>query len=98
VEDTRAELSEMLADAMCIGTVTREHLQAGELIADVWAANVLAVVHRRATARELRYRLRLTIDTMRCRRVIDDIALSSSDWRCGSSKSSPASPIWHGRR
>src|SRR3954462_13339489 len=46
VEDTRAELSEMLADAMGIGTVTREHLQVGELIADVWAVNVLAVVHR----------------------------------------------------
>jgi AcrR family transcriptional regulator len=81
VEDTRAELSEMLADAMGIGTVTREHLQVGELIADVWAANVLAVVRRRATARELRYRLRLTIDTMRRRSIVDGEP-SSVDARC----------------
>lgn len=81
VEDTRAELSEMLADGMGIGAVTREHLDVSELIADVWAANVLAVVHRRATANELRYRLRLTIDMLRRRRLIDH-APSSSDWRC----------------
>jgi AcrR family transcriptional regulator len=81
VEDTRAELSEMLADGMGAGAVTREHLDVGELIADVWAANVLAVVHRRATANELRHRLRLTIDMMRRRRVID-VAPSSSDRHC----------------
>ena len=81
VEDTRAELSEMLADALGVGAVTREHLDVGQLIADVWAANVLAVVHRRATANELRYRLRLTIDMMRRRRVIDHEPYSS-DWRC----------------
>jgi hypothetical protein len=92
VEDTRAELSEMLADAMGIGAVTREHLEAGELIADVWAANVLAVVHRRATVRELRYRLRLTIDMMRRRRIVD-VAPSSVDWRCASRKSSPPHPF-----
>jgi AcrR family transcriptional regulator len=81
VEDTRSELSEMLAHAMGIGTVTREHLRVGELIADVWAANVLAVVHRRAAADELRHRLRLTIDMMRRRRVTD-LAPSSRDWCC----------------
>jgi AcrR family transcriptional regulator len=92
VEDTRAELSEMLADAMGIGEVTHEHLEAGELIADVWAANVLAVVHRRATTNEMRYRLRLTIDMMRRRRIID-VAPSSVDWRCASRKSSPPHPF-----
>jgi AcrR family transcriptional regulator len=81
VEDTRAELSEMLADAMGVGAVTREHLDIGELIADVWAANVLAVVHRRATANEMGYRLRLTIDMMRRRRILH-VAPSSSDWHC----------------
>jgi AcrR family transcriptional regulator len=77
VEDTRAELSEMLADGMGAGAVTREHLDIGELIADVWAANVLAVVHRRATANELRHRLRLTIDMTR-RRRLTDIAVEDS--------------------
>ena len=70
VDDTRAELSEMLADAMGAGDVTRHHLEAGELIADVWAANVLAVVHRRATVNELRYRLRLAVEMMRHRRSV----------------------------
>jgi AcrR family transcriptional regulator len=68
VDDTRAELSEMLAAAMAVGQVTRRHLEIGELIADVWAANVLAVVHRRATTKELRYRIRLTVDMIRRRR------------------------------
>ncbi|HXO50940.1 MAG TPA: hypothetical protein VN888_07905 [Mycobacterium sp.] len=57
VEDTRAELSEMVAEAMGVGEATRHHREVGELIADVWAANVLAVVHRRATVRDLHYRL-----------------------------------------
>ena len=69
VDDTRAELSEMLADAIGVGEVTAHHLAAGELLADVWAANVLAVVHRRATAKDLRHRLRLTVGLIRSRDV-----------------------------
>jgi AcrR family transcriptional regulator len=65
VEHTRAELSEMLAGAMGAGCVTRHHLEVGELMTDVWAANVLAVVHRRATADELRHRLEVTIDLIK---------------------------------
>jgi len=67
VEDTRAELSAMLAEAMGASDVSRHHVEVGELMTDVWAANVLAVVLQRATADELRHRLRLSIDTIRRR-------------------------------
>jgi TetR/AcrR family transcriptional regulator, cholesterol catabolism regulator len=71
VEDTRAKVSEMLAGAMGAGYVTRHHLEIGELMTDVWAANVLAVVHRRATPDEMRHRLEVTIDLIKRRRIAD---------------------------
>jgi AcrR family transcriptional regulator len=78
VEDTRSRLSEMLAEAMGAGEVTRYHREVGELLTDVWAANVLAVVHRRATVEQLRDRLQVTVDVIRHSRVAD-VAPASSD-------------------
>jgi TetR/AcrR family transcriptional regulator, cholesterol catabolism regulator len=71
VEDTRTRLSEMLAEAMGAGEITRYHREVGELLTDVWAANVLAVVHRRSTVEQLRHRLQVTVDVIRRSRVAD---------------------------
>ncbi len=70
-DDTRTQLSEMLADAMDVGEVTRHHLEVGELLTDVWAANVLAVVHQRSAPAQLRHRLQVTVDVIRRRRIAD---------------------------
>jgi TetR/AcrR family transcriptional regulator, cholesterol catabolism regulator len=78
VADTRSRLSEMLAEAMGAGAVTRYHREVGELLTDVWAANVLAVVHRRATVEQLRDRLQVTVDVIRHSRAAD-VAPSSSE-------------------
>jgi hypothetical protein len=56
VDDIRTQLSEMLAGAMNVGEVARHHLEIGELLTDVSAANVLAMVHQRATPDQLRHR------------------------------------------
>jgi AcrR family transcriptional regulator len=78
VEDTRTRLSEMLAEAMGAGEVTSYHREVGGLLTDVWAANVLAVVHRRATVEQLRHRLQVTVDVIRHSRATD-VAPSSSE-------------------
>lgn len=65
VEDVRTQMINMMATAMGRGSSpTRHHLQVSELVSDVWAANVLALVHQRATIAEVQQRLAVTIDVI----------------------------------
>jgi TetR/AcrR family transcriptional regulator, cholesterol catabolism regulator len=64
VEDVRQQLIEMFANAMGNDQPTRLHHQIGELLADVWATNLMAVVQERITGADFHLRLVQTIDVL----------------------------------
>ncbi|MGE2713136.1 TetR family transcriptional regulator [Mycolicibacterium litorale] len=57
----RAGLSEMLASAMGRDRPTARQRQIGDLVADIWASSMLAVVQNRSTPDDSRMRLQKTI-------------------------------------
>lgn len=65
VEKVRKQMSELLAQTIA-GSVytTRRCTEVAAFVADVWATNVLAVVRKRRSAAELRYRMQITIDLL----------------------------------
>lgn len=67
VEAVRVQLIAMMADAMATDVPTQHNREVAELITDVWAANILAFAHRRATLAQLQHRLALAIDLIRNR-------------------------------
>ncbi|MCV7417027.1 TetR family transcriptional regulator [Mycolicibacterium litorale] len=60
----RALLSHMLASAMGREQPTTRQRQIGDLVADIWASAMLAVVQNRATADDSRMRLQKTIEVI----------------------------------
>lgn len=64
VEDVRRQLIDMFANAMGNDQPTRLHQQIGELLADVWATNLMAVVQERITRADFHLRLVQTIDAL----------------------------------
>jgi AcrR family transcriptional regulator len=61
VEAVRLNMSEMFAEAVGGGVVTPRDASIGQVLSDMWAANVLAITHDRMTAAELTYRLQATV-------------------------------------
>ncbi|MET0698864.1 MAG: TetR family transcriptional regulator [Mycobacterium sp.] len=57
----RSALSQMFTDAIEAKPHTTHHQHVGELITDVWAANLLATVHRRLSVDDLLRRLECAI-------------------------------------
>lgn len=73
IELVRVHMSEIFADALSDGRMAAYHVGVGELLSDVWAANVLAVSHGRLTPAELHGRLSTTVRLLakhRSQRVI----------------------------
>jgi TetR/AcrR family transcriptional regulator, cholesterol catabolism regulator len=64
VECVRSQTGEMFADALGNGRPTADEVAVGEILADVWAANVVAVGHGRRTVAELLHRLTVTVDLL----------------------------------
>jgi AcrR family transcriptional regulator len=64
VEDVRQQLIEMFANAMGNEQPTRLHQHIGELLADVWATNLMAVVQERITRADFHLRLVRTVDVL----------------------------------
>lgn len=58
----RNRLIHMFVDAMGAEPHSRHHRHVGELLADVWAANILAVVQNRASTEDLLHRLARTVE------------------------------------
>jgi AcrR family transcriptional regulator len=63
-EVIRVHMSEVFADALSDGHTAMSHLEVGELLSDVWAANVLAISHGRLTPAELHGRLSTTVELL----------------------------------
>ncbi|WP_173842212.1 TetR/AcrR family transcriptional regulator [Mycobacterium terramassiliense] len=62
VKKIRAQIATMFAEAMGSTAPGNHCVQIGEILADVWTSNVLAVAHGRTTALELQRRMQITID------------------------------------
>lgn len=60
----RNALSQMFTDAIDATPQTRHHEQVGELLVDVWAANIIAVVHNRVSVDGLLRRLECAVATI----------------------------------